>query len=80
MIKPDRYTDPKISIINISALILSELNEFYSIQYDILLNKIIVSLGDKAKNNFPYALNLLYLLGKLRYEQETDSFKSNETK
>lgn len=80
MIKPDRYIDPKISIINISALILSELNEFYSIQYDNLLNKVIVSLGDDARNNFPYALNFLYLLGKLRYDQQTDSFKANETK
>lgn len=80
MIKPDRYTDPRISIINISALILSELNEFYSIQYDNLLNKVTVYLGDEAKNNFPYALNLLYILGRLKYDQQTDSFKLNETK
>lgn len=80
MIKPDRYTDPRISIINISALILSELNEFYSIQYDNLLRQITLSLGDEARTNFPYALNLLYLLGKLKYDQQTDSFKSNETK
>jgi hypothetical protein len=79
MIKPDRYTDPKISILNISALILSELNEFYSIQYDNLLNKTITDLGDEAKTNFPYALSLLYLVGKLKYNQQTDSFKLNET-
>lgn len=80
MIKPDRYTDPKISVVNISALILSELNEFYSIQYDSLLNKITSILGKEAKANFPYALDFLYLLGKLRYDQQTDSFKANETK
>lgn len=80
MIKPDRYTDPRISTINISGLILSELNKFYAIQYDNLLNKIIGVLGDDAKSNFPYALNLLYLLGKLKYDQQTDSFKSNEIK
>lgn len=80
MIKPDRHTNPKYSILNISTIILTELNAFYAIKYDNLLNKIIILLGDQAKVNFPYALNFLYLLGKLNYEQETDSFKANEIK
>lgn len=80
MIKPDRHTNPKYSILNISTVILSELNVFYAIQYDNLLNKIITVLGDEAKVNFPYALNFLFLLGKLNYEQITDSFKANEIK
>lgn len=79
MIKPDRHTNPKFSILNISAIILSELNKFYSVQYDVLLNKVVNTLGEEAQMNFPYALNFLYLLGKLNYEQTTDSFKSNET-
>lgn len=79
MIKPDRHTNPKFSILNISAIILSELNKFYSVQYDVLLNKVVNILGEEAQMNFPYALNFLYLLGKLNYEQTTDSFKSNET-
>ena len=62
MIKPDRHTNPKYSILNISTVILSELNVFYSIQYDNLLNKITDTLGDEAKMNFPYALNFLFLL------------------
>lgn len=80
MIKPDRHTNPKYSILNISTVILSELNVFYSIQYDNLLNKITDTLGDEAKINFPYALNFLFLLGKLNYEQKTDSFRANEIK
>ncbi|MBP7397359.1 MAG: hypothetical protein K9I26_06350 [Flavobacterium sp.] len=80
MIKPDRHTNPKYSILNISTVILSELNVFYSIQYDNLLNKITDTLGDEAKMNFPYALNFLFLLGKLNYEQTTDSFRANEIK
>jgi len=80
MIKPDRHTNPKYSILNISTVILSELNVFYAIQYDNLLNKIITVLGDEAKVNFPYALNFLFLLGKLNYEQKTDSFRANEVK
>ena len=80
MIKPDRHTNPKFSILNISTLILTELNAFYAINYDSLLNKIVNILGEEAKINFPYALNFLFLLGKLTYEQETDSFKTNEIK
>lgn len=77
MIKLDRHSNPKFSLINISSIILSELNAFYSIQYDGLLQKVINILGEEAKVNFPYALNFLYLLGKLNYEQNTDSFKAN---
>lgn len=76
MIKLDRHTNPKFSMINISSVILSELNAFYSVQYDSLLKKVINILGDEARINFPYALNFLYLVGKLTYEQNTDSFKS----
>lgn len=77
MIKLDRHSNPKFSLINISSIILSELNAFYSIQYDTLMQKVINILGEEAKVNFPYALNFLYLLGKLNYEQNTDSFKAN---
>lgn len=77
MIKLDRHSNPKFSLINISSIILSELNAFYSIQYDLLLEKVINILGEEAKVNFPYALNFLYLIGKLNYEQNTDSFKAN---
>lgn len=80
MIKPDRHTNPKFSILNISTIILTELNVFYDIQYDKLLSRIINVLGEEAKINFPYALNFLFLMGKLKYEQETDSFKANEAK
>ena len=80
MIKPDRHTKPKYSILNISTVIISELNQFYAIGYDNLLNKIITTLGEEAKVNFPYALNFLFLLGKLNYDQQTDSFKANENK
>ncbi|MCT3663822.1 hypothetical protein HZP23_16470 [Elizabethkingia anophelis] len=80
MIKLDRHTNPEFSVINISSVILSEINTFYLIKYDALLNKVINTLGESARYNFPYALNFLYLLGKLKYEQDTDSFKANETK
>lgn len=80
MIKPDRHTNIDFSVINISTIILSHLNKFYEISYDDLLEKVIDIIGENAKENYPYALNFLFLLGKLKYIEETDSFKYNEVK
>ncbi len=78
MIRPDRHTNLDYSVINISSFILKELNSFYDISYDELLEKVSDKLGTKARENYPYALNFLFLLGKLKYQQTTDSFKYNE--
>ncbi len=80
MIKPDRHINPDVSVINISTFILNQLNAFYDIGYDELLKKVVDNIGTKAKENYPYALNFLYLLGKLEYLEITDSFKYNATK
>ena len=80
MIKPDRHTNIDLSVINISAYILKQLNAFYDISYDDLLLKVIDHIGEGAKVNYPYALNFLFLLGKIKYINETDSFKYNEVK
>jgi len=37
-------------------------------------------LGDKAKENYPYALNFLFLLNKIKYQELTDTFSFNEVK
>lgn len=80
MIKPDRHTNPDCSVINISAYILKQLNSFYDISYDKLLKKVTDDMGISAKENYPYALNFLYLIGKLEYIEQTDSFKYNAAK
>lgn len=80
MIRPDRHTNPDVSVINISAFILKQLNSFYDISYDDLMKKVLETVGESARENYPYALNFLYLLGKIVYLEETDSFKYNATK
>lgn len=77
MIRPDRHTNPDYSVINISAFILKQLNAFYAVSYDSLLKKVIDHLGEESRENYPYALNFLFLLGKLNYQQESDSFTLN---
>lgn len=80
MIRPDRHTNPDYSVINISSFILTQLNGYYHISYDALLEKVTSNLGRDAKENYPYALSFLFILGKIVYYQETDSFIYNETK
>jgi len=80
MIRPDRHTNIDLSVINISAYMLTQLNAFYEISYDDLLSKVIDNIGEGAKDNYPYALNFLFLLGRVEYIEETDSFKYHETK
>lgn len=80
MIRPDRHTNPDHSVINISANILIQLNSFYDISYDELLQKVTRSLGAEAIENFPYALSFLFLLGKITYLEEKDSFIYNAVK
>jgi len=72
--------NPDFSVLNISAFVLKQLNPFYEISYDDLLKKVIENIGEGAKENYPYALNFLYLLGKIIYSEQTDSFKYYATK
>ena len=80
MIRPDRHTNLDYSVVNISSFILKELNAYYDISYDALLDKVTGSLSNQARENYPYALNFLFLMGKITYDKSTDSFRYNETK
>jgi len=75
MIKLDRHTNPQTSVLNIGALIRGGLNYFYDISYDKLMKEVIDSVGAEAKENYLYAINFLYLLGKIEYIETTDSFR-----
>ena len=80
MIKPDRHINPDTSVLNIGAFILKRLNAFYDISYDNLLKEVTNNIGEEAKENYPYAINFLFLLGKIEYIENTDSFRYNATK
>jgi len=73
MIYPDKHMNLKVSVLNISAFILGNVKTGQEVQYNKLLDKTISKLGQKSKENFPYALNFLFLLGKIKYISEADS-------
>lgn len=74
MIAPDRHTDIKTSALNVGALILERLDEFYPMTFAELEEYITNALGPQSRYNFHTALNLLFLLGKIDYNNKMDTF------
>lgn len=79
MITAHKYLNLDLSVINISALVIEYLTKHRLLQYDELLKISISAYGEKAKSVFPYALNFLFLVGKIEYSIELDVIQLNET-
>lgn len=79
MLRPDRHTNPDVCVINIASFILIQFKRRNRIGYDELLEAIIPESSNDIEENYPYALNFLYLLGKIDYDVNSDCFTINET-
>lgn len=80
MIKPHKYLDLNLSVINQSALIIQELKRNRLMKYDELSNFMMLKLGASSKELYTSALSFLYLMNKINYIEELDAFELNETK
>ena len=81
MITAHKYLNLDLSVVNVSALIIEELKRCNLLKYDELLKTIVSALGVSARDVFPYALNFLFLFGKITYYKDgLDAFQLNETK
>lgn len=74
MITPDKYFDLKNSVINVSASIIRALQKINVLTYDELEMEIHKTLGEDSRYIFPYALNFLFLLNKIEYNNSIYSF------
>lgn len=74
MITPDKYFDLKNSVINVSASIIRALQKINILTYDELEMEIHKTLGEDSRYIFPYALNFLFLLNKIEYNNTLYSF------
>ena len=74
MITPDKYFDLKNSVINVSASIIRALQRINVLTYDELEKEVDKMVGDDTQNIFPYALNFLFLLDKIEYNNSIYSF------
>jgi hypothetical protein len=73
MITPDKYLNLKTSLINVSAFVIKSLQKIRVFSFTELENEVEKNLGEEAKQVLPYALNFLYLIGKIEYNKSIDS-------
>jgi len=63
------------SLLNVTAILIEEFTKQHIISYDELLQITVSKIGKHAKKITPYALNFLFLLGKIEYHNTLDAFE-----
>lgn len=74
MISPDKYLNLKYSPINVGAIVIQELQNVRVMPFAELDGRITNILGQDAHYSLHYALNFLFLIDKIKYEESLDSF------
>ncbi len=67
MLIPTKHTEPSLSILNVSGIIIEELRRSEIIDYTELYNTLIGKLGPRVREIILYSLSFLFLLGKIEY-------------
>lgn len=80
MIVPTKYTDIKSSILFIAMSILKYLRKEKIVQFDELIDMLIVDHGKQVKNSINIALIFLYAFNKIQYIKELDAVSLIEEK
>ena len=73
MIRPTKYIDLDASVLNVTAVVLSELQRIRAIPLGELNEVVTSRIGSSAKYNFAAALSLLYMTGKVEYDENGDA-------
>lgn len=76
MIKPDKHTNVKYSVVFLSAMMMREIMDNGIIKYDDLKNNMSDKIGKGISENYQFALIYLFMLGKIEYVEKLDSFKA----
>jgi hypothetical protein len=72
MIKPDKYTNLNLSLVNIGGVVLKSLCNCTIQKYEDLENHVTSVLGENSKLLFVPALSFLYAIGKSSVKRLTD--------
>jgi len=75
MLKPDKHTNPVLSVVNIAGLIIEQIKSNEIVNYDDLLSNLVNQTSESAKDVFLYSLSLLYLLDKVEYIPDLDALR-----
>jgi hypothetical protein len=72
MIKPHKYLDLNLSLLNLGGIIISIVKQEQVIKYDDLLERLILARGENVREVYLPALTFLYALGKVEYKKDID--------
>ena len=72
MIRPSKYMDLENCVLSVAATIISVLKESLAMSISELDETIQVRIGKDARFNFFQSMNLLYVTGKIDYDDDSD--------
>lgn len=72
--KFDKNTEPSLTVLYISSLILTILKNNDEVPYQELRSLVLNKSSSKADYLIPYAISFLYTINKIEYKCEIDSF------
>jgi hypothetical protein len=72
VILPSKYLDLETSVLRLSAFILEQLGREAIVRVTDLAARVDEYTGGRGHFNFFPALNLLYLMGRLEFDEERD--------
>ena len=73
MIRPTKYMNLQTNLLSISAEILAELMKVNIISLQELDEVIQDRLGERVRTYFVPAINFLFLLGRVDYDNDSDA-------
>ena len=76
MLRPDKNTDVKYSVVFLSAIMMKEINDNGIIKYDDLKSSLVGKIGKGVTENYEYTLSFLFMLGRIEYVSKLDSVKA----
>ena len=75
MLLPRKHLDPNTCTLRIVALALAELLKRRAVKYDDLRSTMVRRAGADAELAFLPAMEVLFLLGRVEYRENTYSFE-----
>lgn len=73
MIKPNKYTNLDLSLVNVGGVVLKSLCNCSVQKYEDLENYVSGVLGNNARLVFVQALSFLYIVGRINYLPSSDT-------
>ncbi len=75
MLRPDKHTNPVLSVANVTGLIIEQFKQEEIINYDDLIVTLVNKTSNSVKEIFPFSLSFLFILDKVEYIPDLDAFR-----